>query len=172
MTVRLLLTDDADAYRALMLDAYARHPEAFTSSAEERAALPLAWWQRRLDPSPQATQRVLGAFDGGRLVGAAGLEFETRGKASHKAGLFGMYVAPDARQAGFGRQLVDGVLELAASRDGVRLVQLTVTEGNASAQGLYARCGFEVFGIEPFAVALDGRYLAKVHMWCALAPLA
>lgn len=172
MAARLLLPVDAEAYRALMLEAYARHPEAFTSSVEERAALPLAWWQRRLDASPQATQWVLGAFDGGRLVGAAGLEFETRGKARHKATLFGMFVASDARQGGFGRRLVDGVLDLAASRDGVKLVQLTVTEGNAAAQGLYARCGFEVFGIEPFAVALEGRYLAKVHMWRAIAPLA
>lgn len=172
MTVRRLLPADAAAYRALMLEAYARHPDAFTSSAEERAALPLAWWEARLDESPRAGQVVLGAFDGDRLAGAAGLEFESRAKARHKASLFGMYVAPDSRQAGFGRQLVLGVLEQAVAREGVAVLQLTVTEGNAAAQALYARCGFRVFGIEPFAVALDGRYLSKVHMWRALRPLA
>lgn len=165
MPVRRLLPADAAAYRALMLEAYARHPDAFTSSADERAALPLAWWQSRLDASPRAGQVVLGAFDGERLAGAAGLEFESRAKARHKAHLFGMYVAPDARQGGFGRQLVQGLLDVAAARDGVMLVQLTVTEGNAAAQSLYERCGFAVFGVEPLAVALDGRYLSKLHMW-------
>ena len=37
-------------------------------------------------------------------------------------------------------------------------------EGNDAAQKLYARCGFETFGIEPFAVKVDGRFLSKVHM--------
>jgi len=165
MTVRRLLPADAAVYRALMLEAYVRHPDAFTSSAEERAALPLAWWEARLDESPRAGQVVLGAFDGDRLAGAAGLEFESRAKARHKAHLFGMYVAPDARTGGHGRQLVQGLLDVAAAREGVKLVQLTVTEGNAAAQSLYERCGFAVFGVEPFAVALDGRYLSKCHMW-------
>jgi len=165
MSVRRLLPADAAAYRALMLEAYARHPDAFTSSADERAALPLAWWQARLDESPRAGQVVLGAFDGERLAGAAGVEFESRAKARHKAHLFGMYVAPDARAGGHGRQLVQGLLAVAAARDGVTLIQLTVTEGNAAAQSLYERCGFEVFGVEPFAVALDGRFLSKCHMW-------
>jgi len=33
-------------------------------------------------------------------------------------------------------------LEHAKARDGVILVQLTVTQGNDSAQALYERCGF------------------------------
>src|SRR6478735_2489555 len=82
--VRRLAPADAAVYRALMLEAYERHPDAFTSSADERAALPMSWWESRLDVSPQAGQVVLGAFDGDRLVGAAGLQFEPRGKARHK----------------------------------------------------------------------------------------
>jgi ribosomal protein S18 acetylase RimI-like enzyme len=172
MTVRRLLPTDAEAYRALMLDGYERHPDAFTSSVTERAALPLPWWQKRLDPALLADQVVLGAFEGERLVGAAGLQFEPREKARHKANLFGMYVVPASRQGGFGRHLVLAVLEEAASREGVRIVQLTVTEGNAAAQTLYESCGFRSFGVEPFAVALGDAYLSKVHMWRAVGPLA
>lgn len=171
MTIRRLVPSDAADYRALMLEGYERHPDAFTSSAAERAALPLSWWQKRLDTSPQADQIVLGAFDGARLVGAAGLQFEPREKARHKANLFGMYVDPASRQGGHGRELVSAALAFAASREGVKLVQLTVTEGNVPAQSLYEQCGFATFGVEPFAVALDGAYLSKVHMWCAVGPL-
>jgi ribosomal protein S18 acetylase RimI-like enzyme len=48
------------------------------------------------------------------------------------------------------------------------LVQLTVTQGNDGAQGLYERMGFEAFGVEPYAVAVGQRYVSKVHMWCDL----
>lgn len=171
MPIRRLVPDDAQAYRALMLEAYERHPDAFTSTATERAALPLSWWEARLDASPGAHQIVLGAFAGERLAGAAGLLFETREKSRHKANLFGMYVAPSSRHAGFGRQLVQAALAQAAARDGVKLVQLTVTQGNAAAQALYERCGFASFGVEPFAVAVGGVYLGKIHMWRSLYPL-
>lgn len=173
MSIRRLTPVDAAAYRALMLEAYARHPDAFTSTVAEREALPLAWWTSRLDASPQAPQVVLGAFDAmGLLAGAAGLLFEPREKSRHKANLFGMYVAPAARQSGFGRQLVLGLLAQAAAREGVKLVQLTVTEGNHAAQALYERCGFAAFGVEPFAIAQGGTFLSKVHMWRAVAALA
>lgn len=173
MQIRRLVPDDADAYRALMLEAYERHPEAFTSTVTERAALPLSWWQERLDGRPQALQVVLGAFDAqGRLGAAAGLLFETRWKSRHKANLYGMYVAPSCRRGGVGRQLVKGLLAEAAAREGVKLVQLTVTQGNDGAQALYEACGFQAFGVEPFAIQQDGAFLSKVHMWCAVAPLA
>lgn len=167
-TVRRLVPADAPVYRALMQGAYARHPDAFTSSAAERAALPLSWWQARLDPSPDAKEVVLGAFDHDRLAGAAGLRFETREKARHKAQLFGMVVLPERRSAGLGGALVRAALDEARAREGVRLVQLTVTDGNLPAQRLYERFGFVAFGLEPLAVAVGDGHVAKVHMWCDL----
>jgi len=80
-----------------------------------------------------------------------------------------MYVAPEARAQGLGRQLVQAVLDAARQRPGLRVVQLTVTQGNEGAQALYARCGFQVFGQEPLAVFVDGSFYGKVHMWCDLA---
>jgi len=168
VVLRRLVPTDAPAYRALMLDAYARHPDAFTSSVGERAALPVSWWEARLAVEPAAHEIVFGAFVGGVLAGVAGLSFETREKARHKADFFGMYVAPAFRKLGLGRLIVDAAMDAARHRDGVRLVQLTVTEGNASAQGLYERVGFVPFGLEPMAVAVDGGFVSKVHMWLLL----
>jgi len=167
--LRRLTPSDAAAHRALMLEAYERHPDAFTSSTSERARLPLSWWAERLPPGENADSVVIGAFDDdGGLVGAAGLNIEGRIKSRHKAVLFGMYVAPQARSHGMGRQLVDAILSEARARPGLRVVQLTVTQGNDAAQGLYERCGFSSFGVEPMAVFVDGRFYGKVHMWCEL----
>ncbi len=167
--VRQLNAADAKAYRAVMLDAYATHPSAFTSTVEERAALPLSWWMQRLGADDGGESIVYGAFDDcGALVGAAGLSFETRQRTSHKATLFGMSVTASARRAGFGRRLVLALLDHARARGHLRLVQLTVTEGNEAAQKLYEDCGFRVFGTEPLAIAVGDALLAKVHMWCDL----
>jgi len=170
--IRRLLPVDAPAYRELMLDAFGRHPESFTSSVTERASLPLAWWQARLAMAPDALEVVNGAFDrAGRLVGAAGLRFESRERTRHKATLFGMYVGADARGGGMGRALTMAALDQARSRPDVGIVQLTVSEGNQAALALYEGCGFRRFGIEPFAVALGGSFVSKVHMWRAVGGL-
>lgn len=168
-TTRRLTPRDALTYRALMLDAYARHPDAFTSSVDERAALPMTWWEKRLGADDANSGIVFAAFDGDGMVGVAGLSFESRSKAQHKASLFGMYVPAPFRGLGIGGALVATVLEHARARPEVTLVQLTVTDGNAAARRLYERFGFVAFGVEPFAVAVDGGYVSKVHMWCNLA---
>jgi len=168
MNIRRLVPGDAPAYRALMLHAYAAHPDAYTSGADERAVLPLAWWQARLEEAPEAANIVLGAFHGDALVGVAGLSFASRQKIRHKATLFGMYVSDAARRGGIGTELVRAALAAARARPGVTLVQLTVTQGNRAAQSLYERCGFLPYGIEPFAVAIDDGFVAKLHMWLAL----
>jgi GNAT superfamily N-acetyltransferase len=125
-----LAPSHAAAYRNLMLEAYAQHPDAFTSSVQERAALPLSWWEARLSDASDASEIVFGSFVDGTLAGVAGLSFEHRDKTRHKATLFGMYVRDSCRGKGLGGQLVDEVLTCARTRAGVLLVQLTVTEGN------------------------------------------
>ena len=103
MMIRSLGANDAEAYRALMLEAYGAYPQAFTSSVAERAMMPLSWWQKRLD---NPLDRLLGAFDGGALAGIVGLAFEPREKARNKVTLFGMYVNQAYQHKGLGRQLV------------------------------------------------------------------
>jgi ribosomal protein S18 acetylase RimI-like enzyme len=162
MWIQRLDSSHALAYRALMLEAYDRHPQAFTSSVRERASMPLSWWESRLTGKLDV---VLGAFEERRLAGIAGLAFEAREKALHKVTLFGMYVSADVRQRGIGYQLVQAVLAEARSHQGLRLIKLTVTAGNDAAFNLYRRCGFIQFGLEPMAVRVGEQYFDKIHMW-------
>ncbi|AUG03957.1 GNAT family N-acetyltransferase [Pseudomonas sp. 09C 129] len=162
MSIQRLDAGHAAAYRALMLEAYEHHPQAFTSSVVERAAMPLSWWESRLS-SP--LDLLLGAFEDGELMGIVGLAFEVREKARHKATLFGLYVAPPYRHGGLGYRLVQALLQEARKRPGVRLVQLTVTAGNDAALALYQRCGFVQFGLEPLAVRVGVEYFDKLHLW-------
>jgi ribosomal protein S18 acetylase RimI-like enzyme len=154
-----------------MLEAYALHPDAFTSSVNERASLPLSWWEARLSDEASAREVVFGCFDEEQLAGVVGLSFDGREKASHKAHLFGMYVPLHFRRRGLGDALLHAAVAHAASRPGVKLIQLTVTQGNRDACALYERHGFETFGLEPCAVALGDGFVSKLHMWCDLSRL-
>ncbi|CAN5206902.1 GNAT family N-acetyltransferase [soil metagenome] len=169
MQIERLTAAHAGEYRTLALEGYARHPEAFTSTADERAALPLDWWQRRLQPGDQASEVFFGARIDDRLVGVAGLSFEQRERNRHKSVLVGMYVAPAARGRGAAAASVDALLMHARSRPGARLMVLTVTEGNDAARRLYERHGFVAFGTEPLSIRVGERYLSKVFMACDLA---
>lgn len=162
MWIERLDASHALAYRELMLEAYDRHPQAFTSSVRERAVMPLSWWEARLTSKLDV---VLGAFEGGTLAGIVGLALEPREKARHKATLFGMYVSADFRQHGLGHELVQAVIAEARNRPALQLLQLTVTAGNDAAFNLYQRCGFIQFGLEPLAVRVGEDYFDKIHMW-------
>ena len=167
MWIQRLDTSHALDYRALMLEAYDLHPQAFTSTVRERATMPLSWWESRLSSKLDV---VFGAFEEGKLAGFVGLAFEPREKARHKATLFGMYVTGKVRQRGLGFQLVQAVLDEAQTRQGLRLIQLTVTAGNEAAFKLYQRCGFVQFGLEPLAVRVGEDYFDKIHMWREITP--
>ncbi|WP_407316541.1 GNAT family N-acetyltransferase [Pseudomonas sp. nanlin1] len=166
--IQRLTRHHASAYRALMLEAYRLHADAFTSTVSERETLPMGWWERRLDSGPDPDEVVFAAVEGEKLLGVAGLSVQRRSKARHKSTLFGMYVPLAHRGRGIGEQLVRAVLAYAQAQPQLLLVQLTVTEGNSGAQGLYARLGFKTFGVEPLAVAVGQGFVAKVHMWHAL----
>ena len=162
MLIRRLGANDAEAYRALMLEAYGAYPQAFTSSVAERARMPLSWWEKRIQ-SP--LDQVLGAFEGQTLAGIVGLAFELREKARHKVTLFGMYVTEAYQHKGLGRQLVEAALSAARRQPGAKVIQLTVTAGNDVAFALYQRCGFIQYGLEPLAVRVGVEYFDKIHMW-------
>lgn len=169
MPVETRLLDGADApvYRRFMLEAYADTPDAFTSTVQERASAPLEWWARRLnDP----LGRVWGAWADGELVGTVSLSCNARPKTRHKGQLQAMAVAAPWRGRGVGYALVQHLLHSARATLGLQMVALTVTEGNAAALALYARCGFVAFGTEPLAIRTDQGYRAKVHMCAVLGP--
>lgn len=155
--VRRLETADAAVYRAIRLEGLERHPEAFGAAFEEEALHPLAWFEARL-----ASSAVFGAWDGGALLGIAGLGVQGSAKQAHKGFLWGMYVRKGARGRGIGTALVEAVLDHARGR--VEHVDLRVVTVNETARRLYERHGFTAYGTERHALKIGDRYFDEVMM--------
>jgi ribosomal protein S18 acetylase RimI-like enzyme len=165
MFVRLLDAPDAAAFHALRLRGLHECPSAFASSYEEEHETPLSVIAERLVVAPD--HAVFGAFDGSELVGVVGLRREEARKLAHKALIWGMYVAPNARRRGVARVLLARALEHAASL-GVRQVNLGVNATNAAAISLYEALGFSSFGVERGYMLIDGELHDEIHMVCVL----
>lgn len=163
MLVRMLGPADATLYRALRLRALREHPDAFTSSYEQDRDQPVEAAAHRL-----ATHAFWGAYRQAELAGFVGLERELRPKNRHKGTVMGMYVAPEAGGQGVGAALLKALVAHARC-NGLESLVLTVTDGNERAQRLYASAGFRSFGVEPDAIRVGGRSIAKNHMHLALA---
>ena len=157
INIRRLTSADAAAYRDIRLAGLRETPEAFGSTFERENTQPLAWFCDRLRDS-----QVFGAFRSTELLGVAGFRICNGEKERHKGMLWGMYVRPDARKAGVGRQLVEAVIDHA--RDRVEVIQLSVVSGNERARRLYASLGFVEYGIEKKSLKQDGRYYDEILM--------
>jgi len=155
--IRPLTPADATAYRGIRLAGLRESPEAFGSTFDRENIQPLAWFCDRL-----AAAQVFGAFRSPDLLGIAGFAIREGEKERHKGLLWGMYVRPDVRKAGVGRQLVEAVVEYA--RTHVEVIQLSVVSGNEPARRLYAALGFVEYGLEKDSLKQNGHYYDEILM--------
>ena len=159
--IRPLGSPDAAAFQQLRLRGLLEAPEAFGSTYAEEQGLSLDWVAEHLAPVAGSAQVVLGAFseashDGGELLGLIGCVQETKLKIRHKAMIWGMYVAPEARGRGIGSALLERVIAEARGWPGVEKLTLTVVERAHAARALYHAAGFRPFGFEPDGLRQDG----------------
>ncbi|OBV39869.1 GNAT family N-acetyltransferase [Janthinobacterium psychrotolerans] len=153
LSVRPLNPDDAPAYRALRLAAIAELPAAFCTTHALESSVSMAQMRQRLQPT--RFQIIFGIFDDTQLIAMAGLRRETIAVVHDKASLWGVYVAPQARGHGLGRQLVQAAVEHAGTIAELATVRLAVAHDNAAALTLYLSCGFVLDGAAPQAAMLQ-----------------
>jgi ribosomal protein S18 acetylase RimI-like enzyme len=168
--IRCLTEPDVPSFRDLRLFALQESPTAFCSSYEQETRWPLADFAKKVLTPNEPDSRMFGAFTAeGRLAGMLGLLRDPRPKRAHIATLWTMYVHPEFRGQGVGAALIDESLTY-ARRLGLRLLILTVTDGNTAARALYAARGFQRFGLEPDALLVGGQLYDQEHMALRLAP--
>lgn len=151
MTIRRLTSKDLSAYRAIWADGLMKVPTAFLFGAEEVRAIPNKDVEKMLE-----VNLTLGAFDDTRrLVGFVSARRGGPRRMQHMADIGPLYVRSEAQGQGFGRALMDTLLQQLATA-GIQQVELCVDVENTGAQKLYHALGFHVFGRRPRSVLIDG----------------
>ncbi len=138
--IRRIRPGEGERLRDIRLRALSEDPGAFGSSFDEEVGRLMPVWDEAASArSEGGAEATFVAEAEGAWVGmAAGFRADDD---PATIGLFGMWVAPEARGHGLGRRLVDEVVAWAQA-SGARAVRLGVIRGNGPAVELYRRAGF------------------------------
>jgi ribosomal protein S18 acetylase RimI-like enzyme len=101
---------------------------------------------------------TFGAFEDTKLVGIVTLILDTKIKSNHKAHIVAMYVCPNYRKAGIGRNLLIKAVRKAKEIERIEQIYLTVTSNNEAARRLYQSLGFVVYGKDKKGLKIEGTY--------------
>ncbi|HYT24960.1 MAG TPA: GNAT family N-acetyltransferase [Actinomycetota bacterium] len=162
MVVRPVRAGEAAALWAVRLRALADAPEAFGQTLDEARASGPASFEELVADAVAGRQFVAvaearRAERAGELVGMTGVRRSAQeGKFAHRAVVWGVWVAPEARGLGVAGAMLDQAIDWCRA-SGVGTVQLTVVVGNTAALRLYRRAGFVVYGTDPDAMRDGGR---------------
>ena len=163
MEIRLVRPDEWAALKALRLRALGSDPDAFGGRLEDAIEHDDDRWRKRAAADPAEAATFVAEEPDGALVGmAVGARIQERPDA---AGLFGMWVAPEARGQGIGGALVDAVAHWARSV-GFERIGLGVATANMGVVAFYERKGFAVLG-EPVPMH-EGSSLRMLRMVASL----
>lgn len=165
MTIEVLRVESHDAERLFELrrQALLEEPFAFLSSPEDDAASSPEAVQHKLTSETDSSV-VIGAFDGYKLIGMAGLARNRLIKTAHRACIWGVFVRQEYRRIGVGSQLLAVALDYARQMEGVVSVYLSVSEKAVAAKQMYESAGFVVWGVEPDCIRYQGESAREYHL--------
>jgi ribosomal protein S18 acetylase RimI-like enzyme len=140
VAIERIQADTWERARTVRLRALQDAPDAFWTTADEEVATTADQWRERVSSSDSATF-VAGrdGVDVGLVVGAPHHEHQG------DAGLYALWVAPDARGDGAATELVEAVVDWARAA-GYHTLRLDVADTNGNALRLYQRMGFQPTG--------------------------
>jgi GNAT superfamily N-acetyltransferase len=148
MNIRRIKPDEWALLRDMRLRALRDAPEAFGQTYENAAAEPELEWRSAARAASSGDRRAwfFARPDGPAVEAGSPGDLgmvQARRRPPDDCLVFSMWVAPEARRGGVGRELIQAAADWARSWGGRRIV-LWVTGVNESAMRFYERVGFRL----------------------------
>ncbi len=159
ITYRAPSPDEWADLKALRIRSVAEHPIAFGSSLEKEEQLTEEQWRERME-----TRRYIIAVSNGTFVGSISMTQGEAPKSSHVMSLYSVYVAPEFRNRGVGRELLNQAIETAKTHPEIIKLSLNVAATQSEARALYTKMGFEEVGVLKKEIFVDGQYIDECVM--------
>lgn len=148
MLTREAIAADIPSMIRLLGHLFAQEAEFVPGKAAQRRGLEM------ILPDPDAGV-LLVAEEAGQVTGMVNLLYTTSTALGGRVALLeDMVVAPEARNGGFGRALLDAAIARARA-DGCRRITLLTDGANTDAQRFYERAGFSASEMLPMRLMLD-----------------
>lgn len=164
IVIRELNEGDTAEFLALKQIGLTTDPDAFVASLpDDLPSYPESVRERLAGASPAGGDIILGAF-ARHLIGVLAITRDSRVKRQHKADLHGMYIVPEYRGHGLGKDLLVEALAIARQVEGLEEIQLIVATHSQAVVRLYERFGFVRAWTESRALKLGDRYVDAHHM--------
>lgn len=163
MEIRKLIGDEAKAqFWAVRLRALREYPASFGEEYADAAALLPEQISHRWQWVTSNDNFILGAFDP-EMIGTAALARDEGAHKRHKAEVWSVYVAAEAQGRGIGRALLQELIAIARTIEGLEQLYLGVEVNNMAAIHLYESLGFTPYAMERHAMKL-GDYYVDEHL--------
>jgi len=164
ITVRPAQEDDATSLRKIRLEALADSPEMFAADHDRTAAESVERWAERIADGLRSQNSVICIAEAAeRLIGMTGLGRGHWPITQHSAVIWGVYVTIQYSGLHIAEALIEECIAWGRAH-GVSIVKLGVITNNAPAIRCYLRCGFSVYGVDPWSNFYNGIYFDELLM--------
>ena len=161
--VRRLVTIDSADYYNLRLRGLTLNPEAFGAGAEAFSKT-TAEQAKSMIESFDNDDFILGSFRDNQLIGVVGYLREKKHSISHKATTWGLMVLPEFRNNGAGRLLIQNLIEIASTQEGIEHIRAIVTITPSNAIKLFQSIGFKQYGLESRGIKCEENYYDQSYL--------
>lgn len=152
---RRLRSDDAQTYRALLIEALILHPDSFREHYRTQIQRSLADVADELERSG-----IFGAWIDAKLVGIAGFSSDTCVKCRHRGNVSRLYVKQEFRKMGVASMLLQEIMQYAAHH--VDQLEVEITTSDEHVVSIFERSGFRMYGLSPRGIRVDE---AEFDVW-------
>ena len=155
--IRQLTTEDFKEWKKLRLESVRNRPEAFGQSYQGVEKQDEQWFEKSLENGV-----TFAYFKDNEMVGLAGTFSMQPENMRHRASLFGLYVKSKYARQGIASALIEQIISHVKPHH--KQLHLTVTTNNEAAISLYKKHGFVIYGTEPDALLVSGKYYDEFLM--------